>query len=180
MTAGMQPAVFLFPSWIIRYLRKTLESSADTVTRNRRTVEAAGCGYRDFIVALKQTVLLVVVVDIPLSRRDIENVARAITMDEQHPWIDKYQTVLLMRSCLSIQKLQTSDKLSIPYKNSAASGALQYQWWFWQCPGREQRILPQRNGAGVVAIPHPSQNMFTGKVKSLSGFCSIRSLWGLR
>ena len=39
-------------------------------------------------VALKQTVLPVVVVDIPLSRRDIENVARAITMDEQHP-IDK-------------------------------------------------------------------------------------------
>ena len=65
-------------------------------------------------VAPKQTVLPVVVVDIPLSRRDIENVARAITMDEQHP-IDKIAQFFFDEKLFINTAADSMRKLSIPY-----------------------------------------------------------------
>lgn len=102
-------------------------------------------------VALKQVTLPVVVVDIPLSRRDIENVAKAITMDEQHP-IDKItqffdeqlfinttansKEEIIHTLCMMLHQEQC-------IKDDFEASVLE----------REQRISTAMDG--VVAIPHP-------------------------
>lgn len=102
-------------------------------------------------VALKQVTLPVVVVDIPLSRRDIENVARAITMDEQHP-IDKitqfFDEHLFINTAADskeeiIHTLCTMLRQEQCINDDFEASVLE----------REQRISTAMDG--VVAIPHP-------------------------
>ena len=102
-------------------------------------------------VALKQVTLPVVVVDIPLSRRDIENVAKAITMDEQHP-IDKitqfFDEQLFINTTANskeeiIHTLCTMLHQEQCIKDDFEASVLE----------REQRISTAMDG--VVAIPHP-------------------------
>lgn len=73
-------------------------------------------------VALKQVTLPVVVVDIPLSRRDIENVAKAITMDEQHP-IDKITQFFVEQLFINTTANSKEEIIHIPMYD-ASSGAM--------------------------------------------------------
>lgn len=102
-------------------------------------------------VALKQTVLPVVVVDIPLSRRDIENVARAITMDEQHP-IDKiaqfFDEKLFINTAADSKEEIIHTLCTLLHQEHCINDDFEAS-----VLEREQRISTGMDG--VVAIPHP-------------------------